>query len=58
MAGSEREVIQVSRFATGVPNVWKHVEINHTISYVEGNVHTNGLDNFWSLLKRCLRGLN
>src|SRR5579872_5893968 len=30
--------------------------INHTESYVEGRVHTNGLENFWSLLKRSLSG--
>ena len=24
--------------------------------YVEGNVHTNGIENFWSLLKRGLKG--
>jgi len=23
---------------------------------VRGNVHTNGLENFWSLLKRCIKG--
>lgn len=30
--------------------------IDHAISYAEGNVHTNGLENFWSLLKRALKG--
>ena len=30
--------------------------INHTESYVRGAVHTNGLENFWSLLKRSLGG--
>ena len=24
--------------------------------YVRGNVHTNGLENFWCLLKRCFKG--
>lgn len=33
-----------------------HEVINHAISYVEGRVHTNGVENFWSLLKRSLRG--
>lgn len=33
-----------------------HQVINHAVSYVEGNIHTNGLENFWSLLKRCLHG--
>jgi len=33
-----------------------HKIINHAEKYVEGNVHTNGLENFWSLLKRGLHG--
>ncbi|MDP8983399.1 MAG: IS1595 family transposase [Acidobacteriota bacterium] len=35
---------------------YKHHVIDHLVSYVEGNVHTNGLENFWSLLKRGLDG--
>jgi transposase-like protein len=30
--------------------------VNHAITYARGHVHTNGLENFWSLLKRCLKG--
>jgi transposase-like protein len=30
--------------------------IDHAESYAEGNVHTNGLENFWSLLKRGIKG--
>src|SRR5437763_4903877 len=30
--------------------------VNHTVQYVSGNVHTNGLENFWSLFKRCVKG--
>jgi|ERR1700733_3013013 len=33
-----------------------HQVIDHAVSYVEGNVHTNGMENFWSLLKRGLKG--
>lgn len=33
-----------------------HEIINHTKGYVDGQVHTNGIENFWSLLKRGLRG--
>jgi transposase-like protein len=33
-----------------------HGVINHAIEYVRGNVHTNGIENFWSLLKRTLKG--
>jgi ISXO2 transposase-like protein len=30
--------------------------IDHAEAYVKGNVHTNGIENFWSLLKRGLKG--
>jgi transposase-like protein len=30
--------------------------INHAVEYVNGHVHTNGIENFWSLLKRGLHG--
>jgi transposase-like protein len=33
-----------------------HETVNHSVSYVRGNVSTNGLENFWSLLKRNLSG--
>jgi transposase-like protein len=33
-----------------------HDVINHVEGYVQGQVHTNGIENFWSLLKRGLRG--
>jgi transposase-like protein len=33
-----------------------HQAINHAESYVKGHVHTNGIENFWSLLKRALSG--
>jgi transposase-like protein len=33
-----------------------HEVVNHTSEYVRGQVHTNGLENFWSLLKRTLNG--
>ena len=33
-----------------------HNVVNHAERYVNGRVHTNGLENFWSLLKRGLRG--
>lgn len=33
-----------------------HRFIDHAEKYVEGHVHTNGLENFWSLLKRGLKG--
>lgn len=30
--------------------------INHAEKYVDGQIHTNGIENFWSLLKRSIRG--
>jgi transposase-like protein len=33
-----------------------HEMIDHAEKYVEGQVHTNGLENFWSLVKRMLSG--
>lgn len=33
-----------------------HDVIDHTKGYVDGQIHTQGIDNFWSLLKRTLRG--
>jgi len=33
-----------------------HETVNHMEEYVRGEVHTNGIENFWSLLKRTLGG--
>lgn len=33
-----------------------HEVVNKTVSYVRGRVHVNGMENFWSLLKRGLNG--
>lgn len=33
-----------------------HHMINHSVQYVAGKVHTNGIENFWSLVKRMIRG--
>ncbi len=35
---------------------FQHEIINHVDAYVRGLVHTNGIENFWSLLKRGLGG--
>lgn len=35
---------------------YRHAVVDHAVEYVNGQVHTNGLENFWSLLKRTLRG--
>jgi|SRR5579885_660174 len=33
-----------------------HATVNHIEEYVRGEVHTQGIENFWSLLKRGLKG--
>jgi transposase-like protein len=35
---------------------YTHRVINHAEKYVDGQVHTNGIENFWSLLKRGING--
>jgi transposase-like protein len=35
---------------------YDHKVIDHAEAYAVDNVHTNGLENYWSLLKRCLGG--
>jgi transposase-like protein len=41
---------------TGLDEQYVHQVINHAERYVDGKVHTNGMENFWSLLKRGLNG--
>ncbi len=40
----------------GLIRDYTHYVIDHAERYVDGKVHTNGLENFWSLLKRGLKG--
>ncbi len=40
----------------GLDAEYIHEVINHGVEYVRGNIHTNGIENFWSLLKRTIRG--
>src|SRR6266404_8249219 len=35
---------------------FQHEVVDHAVEYVRGEVHTNGMENFWSLLKRGLNG--
>jgi len=37
-------------------NKFQHEIINHAVEYVNGLVHTQGIENFWALLKRGLGG--
>jgi transposase-like protein len=40
----------------GLQGEYEHQIIDHAVKYVDGRVHTNGMENFWSLLKRSLGG--
>jgi transposase-like protein len=35
---------------------FQHEAIDHAKCYAQGKIHTNGLENFWSILKRGLKG--
>jgi transposase-like protein len=40
----------------GLAPEYQHQVIDHATAYVDGRIHTNGLENFWSLVKRGLHG--
>src|SRR6266571_1488242 len=40
----------------GLEGDYAHKVVDHAVQYVDGRVHTNGLENFWSLLKRSISG--
>lgn len=40
----------------GLEDQYTHNVIDHAETYVDGTVHTNGMENFWSLLKRAIKG--
>ena len=40
----------------GLDAKYAHEVIDHAVQYVDGEVHTNGLENYWSLLKRGIHG--
>lgn len=55
----ERDTIVCTDSSDSYANIaarYVHMFVNHSVRYVEGKVHTNGLENFWSLLKRMIRG--
>jgi len=57
---------EVTAFSELYTDAWKgyrglspeyiHKFVDHAVAYALGQVHTNGLENFWALLKRCLKG--
>jgi len=40
----------------GLAADYAHQVVDHAVEYVNGQIHTNGLENFWSLLKRGISG--
>lgn len=40
----------------GLAGDYAHEVVDHAVEYVAGKAHTNGLENYWSLLKRSLSG--
>jgi transposase-like protein len=42
--------------AWGPSDQYIHKVIDHAECYAKGAVHTNGMENFWSLLKRMIKG--
>jgi len=40
----------------GLARHFRHGVIDHAERYVDGDIHTNGLECFWSLLKRTIKG--
>jgi transposase-like protein len=44
------------RSYSGLAQDYAHAVVDHAVAYVDGRVHTNSLENFWSLLKRGISG--
>lgn len=44
------------RSYSGLEDHYAHQVIDHAECYAKGHVHTNGMENFWSLLKRGIKG--
>ncbi len=55
MKGSEVHTDALKSY-NGLADEFAHKVVDHAVQYVDGHVHTNSLENFWSLLKRTLKG--
>jgi hypothetical protein len=55
LKGSEVHTDQLLSYE-GLADDYTHQVINHAECYAKGHVHTNGMENFWSLLKRTIKG--
>ncbi|MEA2561399.1 MAG: hypothetical protein QOH06_2903 [Acidobacteriota bacterium] len=53
--GSEVFTDALKSYAS-LSDAYTHAVIDHAECYAKGKVHTNGLENFWSLLKRSIKG--
>jgi transposase-like protein len=40
----------------GLAGDYAHKVVDHAVEYVKGSIHTNGIENYWSLLKRGMSG--
>jgi transposase-like protein len=54
--GAEIHTDELTTYKFAIAKPFVHEVINHSVEYVNKNVHTQGIENFWSLLKRGLRG--
>ena len=54
--GSKVYTDEAVAYEQGMQWRFVHEMVNKTETYVRGQVHVNGVENFWSLLKRTLRG--
>jgi len=45
-----------ARHYENIYHSYVHEVVNHSMEYVRDNVHTNSLENYWSLLKRTIKG--
>ena len=55
-AGAEIMTDEHSCYPMIAKNGYSHEVINHIEGYVRQHIHTNGIENFWSCLKRGLNG--
>ena len=54
--GTRVHTDELPAYIHAIGDSYEHKVINHLERYVNGNVHTNGIENFWSLLKRQIAG--
>jgi predicted cupin superfamily sugar epimerase len=55
LSKARTSILTLGFLTTALESRYIHNVINHAEAYVCGNVHTNGIENFWSLLKRTLK---